>query len=76
MGEQWTLRAPADYRFVDLDDPAEAEYWLLVLDTSRRRLEQALACVGNHVVAVRGYLDGLRGGEGPPRAGASAMHTP
>ena len=56
MGEHWTLRAPADYRFVDLQDPAEAEYWLLVLDTSRRALEDALARVGNHVVAVRAQL--------------------
>lgn len=76
MGEQWTLRAPADYRFVDLGDPAEAEYWLLVLDTSRRTLEQALACVGNHVEAVRGFLDARRGGGGPPRSGAKAMHLP
>jgi len=56
MGEQWTLRAPADYRFVDLDDPAEAEYWVLVLDSSRGALEAAVARVGNHVVAVREHL--------------------
>ena len=56
MGEHWTLRAPADYRFVDLQDPAEAEYWLLVLDTSRQVLEEAVTRVGNHVVAVRHYL--------------------
>lgn len=56
MGREWTLRAPADYRFVDLDDPAEAEYWLLVLDTSRQALEDAVTRVGPHVVAVRDYL--------------------
>ena len=56
MGEHWTLRAPADYRFVDLHDAAEAEYWLLVLDTSLRALDEAVARVGNHVVAVRDYL--------------------
>ena len=56
MGEHWTLRAPADYRFVDLHDAAEAEYWLLALDTSRRALDEAVARVGNHVVAVRDYL--------------------
>ena len=56
MGEHWTLRAPADYRFVDLHDEAEAEYWLLVLDTSRRALDEAVARVGNHVGAVRDYL--------------------
>jgi Protein of unknown function (DUF3606) len=67
MGGHWTLRAPADYRFVDLQDPAEAEYWLLVLDTSRHTLEHALASVGNHVVAVRGYLD-HRGQERQPSA--------
>lgn len=58
MGEQWTLRAPADYRFVDLDDPAEAEYWVLVLDTPRPALAEAVARVGNHVVAVRAHLQG------------------
>lgn len=56
MGEHWTLRAPADYRFVDLDDPAEAEYWLLVLDASRQEVEQAVARVGHHVQAVQGFL--------------------
>lgn len=56
MGGQWTLRAPADYRFVDLDDPAEAEYWLLVLDTSRPALERAVQQVGNHVLAVQAQL--------------------
>lgn len=74
MGEQWTLRAPADYRFVDLGDPAEAEYWLLVLDTSRRRLEQALACVGNHVVAVRAHLDRQREANGGTGLDSAAMH--
>ena len=57
MGGQWTLRAPADYRFVDLDDPAEAEYWVLVLDTSRSALEEALQRVGNHVFAVQAHLE-------------------
>ena len=56
MGKSWTLRAPADYRFVDLADPAEAEYWLLVLDTSRPALEQAVAEVGPHALAVGEFL--------------------
>jgi hypothetical protein len=60
MGEQWTLRAPADYRFVDLDDPAEAEYWVLVLDSNLRALEEAVARVGHHVVAVRAQLADVR----------------
>ena len=60
MGESWTLRAPADYRFVDLQDAAEREYWLLVLDTSRPALEEAVARVGPHAGAVREYLQGAR----------------
>lgn len=56
MRESWTLRAPADYRFVDLEDAAEAEYWLLVLDTSRPALERAVAEVGPHVGAVGEFL--------------------
>jgi hypothetical protein len=67
MGGHWTLRAPADYRFVDLDDPAEAEYWLLVLDASRRELEDAVARVGHHVLAVQGYLRGRRSEAAPSR---------
>jgi hypothetical protein len=60
MGAHWTLRAPVDYRFVDLDDPAEAEYWLLVLDASRQQLEDAVARVGHHVLDVKGHLEGAR----------------
>ena len=62
--EGWQLRAPADYRFVDLDDPAEAEYWLLVLDAPRRLLEDALDHVGNHVVAVQAYLRDVQSPDG------------
>ena len=62
--EGWQLRAPADYRFVDLDDPAEAEYWLLVLDAPRRLLEDALDQVGNHVVAVQAYLRDVQSRDG------------
>lgn len=56
MGDQWTMRAPAHYLRVDLDDPAEAEYWLLVLDVPRGRLEDAVRRVGADADAVRDYL--------------------
>ena len=59
MGEQFTMRAPTDYRVVDLQDPAEAEYWVLVLDASRRQIEDAIARVGNEAGAVRACLKGL-----------------
>jgi hypothetical protein len=32
MGEQTQMRAPRNYLRVDLCDPAEAEYWQVVLD--------------------------------------------
>lgn len=56
MGEQWMLRGPTNYLRVDLADPAEAEYWLLVLDVSRWRLEDAIRSVGCDAEAIREYL--------------------
>ena len=55
------MRAPTHYLRVDLSDPAEAEYWLVVLDTTRRTLEQALAAVGPDLWDVRAFLQGRRG---------------
>lgn len=59
MGEQFTMRAPTDYRVVDLQDPAEAEYWVLVLDASPRQIQNAIARVGNEAGAVRAWLRGM-----------------
>ena len=59
MGEQFTMRAPTDYRVVDLQDPAEAEYWVLVLGASPRQIEAAIARVGTEAGAVRACLRGL-----------------
>lgn len=59
MGGQVAMRAPTDYRVVDLQDPAEAEYWMLVLDASRRQIDDAIARVGNEAGAVRACLKGL-----------------
>ena len=56
MDDQAKMRAPANYLRIDLSDPAEAEYWLVVLDASRRRVEEAVALVGTDVPAVRAYL--------------------
>ena len=56
MGEQWTIRGPTNYLKVDLADPAEAEYWLLVLDVPRWQLENAVRSVGCDAEAVREYL--------------------
>lgn len=61
MGQS-SMRAPCHYLRVDLRDPAEAEYWLLVLDVPRPLLEHALSIVGRDAHAVGAYLDQLRAG--------------
>jgi hypothetical protein len=56
MGQSLQMRAPSHYRFVDLSDPAEAEYWVVVLDAPAWRIEQALAAVGRDAGDVRDFL--------------------
>ena len=56
MDDQFRMRAPTHYLRVDLRDDAEAEYWLVVLDATRRQLEEAVAVVGTFEPAVRDYL--------------------
>jgi hypothetical protein len=51
-----SLRAPAHYLRVDLSDPAEAEYWLVVMDCERSHLEAAIAAVGRDALDVRRWL--------------------
>ena len=60
MGKAAQMRAPDNYSRVDLRDPAEAEYWLIVLDATRVQIEAALAAVGNDVRDVRAQLRRLR----------------
>jgi hypothetical protein len=56
MAEQLAMRAPAHYLRVDLRDPAEAEYWLVVFDCPRARLEAALEAVGSDALDVQRWL--------------------
>ena len=56
MPETVAMRAPAHYLRVDLSDPAEAEYWLVVFDCERSRLEAALRSVGNDALDVQRWL--------------------
>jgi hypothetical protein len=56
MDGQLKMRAPTNYLVVDLDDPDEVEYWLVVLDTTRPRLEEAVALNGPWANSVRAYL--------------------
>jgi hypothetical protein len=56
MGEQLRMRAPAHYLRVDLSDPAEVEYWMVVLYVSRVELERAVACAGRDLWEVRAWL--------------------
>jgi hypothetical protein len=60
MADPMPMRAPAHYLRVNLDDPAEAEYWLVVLDCERARVEAALAVVGSDVLEVRHWLQSTR----------------
>jgi hypothetical protein len=60
MGGQCEMRAPANYQFVDLADPAEAEYWLIIFDATRAQLEEAMTRVGVYEPAVREYLQASR----------------
>jgi hypothetical protein len=64
MTGQVQMKAPAHYLRVDLDDPGEAEYWQVVLDAPRARLEAAMAAVGRDALEVRAWL---QRGEGPGR---------
>ena len=56
MADSLPMRAPAHYLRVNLDDPAEAEYWLVVFDCERTRLEAALASVGRDALDVQRWL--------------------
>ena len=58
MGETVRMKAPAHYLRVDLDDPAEAEYWLVVMDVPRARLEDAIRAVGRDALDVQAFLRG------------------
>jgi hypothetical protein len=57
MADSMHMRAPEHYLRVNLDDPAEAEYWLVVLDCDRARVEAAIAAVGRDARDVRAWLD-------------------
>ena len=57
MADSVHMRAPAHYLRVNLEDPAEAEYWLVVLDCDRARAEAAIAAVGRDAQDVRAWLD-------------------
>jgi hypothetical protein len=56
MADSVRMRAPAHDLRVDLEDPAEAEYGLVVLDCDRARVEAALAAVGNDALEVQRWL--------------------
>ena len=56
MAEVLPMRAPAHYLRVSMEDPAEAEYWLVVLDCERGQLEAALAAVGSDALEVQRWL--------------------
>ena len=56
MADSVQMRAPAHYLRVNLEDPAEAEYWQVVFDCERARLEAALAAVGPDAIEVRRWL--------------------
>ena len=67
MADSVQMRAPAHYLRVNLEDPAEAEYWQVVFDCERARLEAALAAVGPDALDVQRWLNA---------ANATAATTP
>lgn len=84
MGNSLRIRAPTHYLRVDLHDPAEAEYWLIVLDATRRQIEQAVATVGTDARDVGAYLRTVSSGaalrarrnEGPEQEGCGSHAKP
>lgn len=56
MGTLLAMRAPSNYLRVDLRDPAEAEYWLIVLDATAQQIEEAIHAVGRDARDVDRYL--------------------
>ena len=63
MAESLQMRAPAHYLRVNLEDPAEAEYWLVVFDCERARLEAAVLAVGRDALDVQRWIGN---GAAPP----------
>lgn len=63
MAQAMQMRAPAHYLRVDLADPAEREYWLVVLDASPDALQRAVDAVGPQLWEVRGWLGANRSGQ-------------
>jgi hypothetical protein len=57
MADSVQMRAPVHYLRVNLEDPAEAEYWQVVFDCERARLEAALAAVGPDALDVQRWLN-------------------
>ena len=51
------LFEPFDPGRVDTQNPVELQYWSRVLECSEAQLTDALSHVGNHVAAVRDYLE-------------------
>ena len=65
MADAMPMRAPAHYLRVNLDDPAEAEYWLVVMDCERARLESAVSAVGTDAIEVQRWLRATSGARSP-----------
>jgi hypothetical protein len=71
MAQAMQMRAPAHYLRVDLGDPAEREYWQVVLDASADTLQLAVDAVGPQLWEVREWLSTRGSGHAPrPDPGA------
>lgn len=60
MAQAVQMRAPAHYMRVDLGDPAELEYWLVVLDVGAADLRRAVDAAGPELWNVRAWLSASR----------------
>ena len=69
MAQAVQMRAPAHYLRVSLDDPAECEYWLVVLDVGAADLRRAVDAAGPELWNVRAWLQARRPGPHAAEAG-------
>ena len=75
MAEAVKMKAPAHYLRVDLDDPGEAEYWVVVLDAPRQQLEAAVAAVGRDALEVQRWIQQRAAGASPLPPGDGARRA-
>lgn len=67
---------PLDPGRIDSQSEEELHYWSRELHCARAQLLDAVGRVGNHVSAVRDYLELQQGASSHPRGGSAPKGTP